>query len=66
MNLGMSALQDALHDHGGALSAAQREAVLEHPRRSVALQRAAGVDDADWLCMVSHQHEHADGTGFRM
>lgn len=66
MNLGMSALQEALHDHGGALSAAQREAVLEHPRRSVALLRAAGVDDADWLGMVAHHHEHADGTGFPM
>jgi hypothetical protein len=40
--------------------------VLEHPRRSVALLRAAGVDDADWLGMVAHHHEHADGTGFPM
>jgi hypothetical protein len=66
MNLGMFALQETLYGHSGALSAAQREGVLDHPQRSVALLRAAGVEDADWLGIVAHHHEHADGTGYPM
>jgi hypothetical protein len=66
MNLGMLELQATLHDQAAPMSGVQRDAMLDHPRRSVALLRAAGVDDEGWLDIVAHHHEHADGTGYPM
>ncbi|MCL4746521.1 MAG: hypothetical protein KJZ83_14065, partial [Burkholderiaceae bacterium] len=64
MNLGMLALQDELYAQRDPLDAAQRMAVAEHPLRSAAMLREAGVSDALWLRSVARHHEHADGTGY--
>jgi hypothetical protein len=64
MNVGMHALQEALHAHAGALTPGQRAAVLAHPSVGAARLREAGVDDACWLDVVVQHHEHADGSGY--
>lgn len=64
MNVGMTRLHDELARQGTALTAAQRRLVREHPERSVAVLRAVGVTDADWLRLVVQHHERGDGTGY--
>lgn len=64
MNLSMLELQDAMVIQNTPPTDAQRQAVREHPRASVAMLRALGVDDADWLAIVGQHHETVDGQGY--
>lgn len=64
MNLGMLDLQARLSSQVSPLTALQREAIREHPTRSVEMLSAAGVDDRDWLDAVLQHHEVPDGSGY--
>ena len=64
MNLGMLDLQARLASQVSPPTALQREAIREHPQRSVEMLDAAGIDDADWLEAVLKHHEVADGSGY--
>jgi len=63
-NVGMLELQELLHLQKDGLTARQREEVWGHPERSVALLKAAGVDDALMLDTVLSHHERMDGSGY--
>ncbi len=64
MNLGMLDLQARLSTQISPLTPMQREAIHEHPIRSVEMLEAAGIYDADWLDAVLHHHEVPDGSGY--
>lgn len=64
MNMGMNRAHNQMARQPGALDAAQRKTVREHPHRSAALLRALGVDDPLWLQLVEQHHERVDGTGY--
>jgi len=64
MNLGMLDLQARLATQVSPPTARQREAIREHPERSVALLSEAGIDNADWLEAVLQHHEQPDGSGY--
>jgi len=64
MNLGMTRAHDELARQAGALTAAQRRLIREHPLRSAAMLRALGVTDPVWLRLVEQHHERSDGTGY--
>ncbi len=64
MNLGMLDLQARLSSQVSPLTAMQREAIHEHPIRSVEMLSAAGIDDPDWLEAVLQHHETPDGGGY--
>ncbi|WP_431264332.1 HD-GYP domain-containing protein [Roseateles chitinivorans] len=64
MNLGMLDLQARLSSQVSPLTAMQREAIHEHPIRSVEMLSAAGIDDPDWLEAVLQHHETPDGRGY--
>lgn len=64
MNLGMLDLQAELVEQHEPLSDAQRQAVHDHPWRSVEQLERSGVTDADWLAAVAAHHEETDGTGY--
>ncbi len=61
MNLGMTELQDQLAIQSGAVSAAQRQLIDEHPTRSMEKLMALGVTDAIWLQAVAQHHTQAPG-----
>lgn len=63
-NLGMLALHEQAAARPGALSATEQRLAREHPLRSVALLRAAGVEDPLWLDVVAQHHERPDGSGY--
>lgn len=64
MNLSMIDVQDKLDSLRGELVPAMRKVLLEHPRKSVELLRARGVEDVLWLDMVAQHHEREDGSGY--
>ncbi len=64
MNLGMLDLQARLSSQVSPLTSMQREAINEHPIRSVEMLSAAGIDDPDWLDAVLQHHETPDGRGY--
>ncbi|MGY4829944.1 HD-GYP domain-containing protein [Sphaerotilaceae bacterium SBD11-9] len=64
MNLAMMELQTRLATQVTPPTAAQREAIREHPLRSAELLEASGVHDADWLAAVRQHHEADDGSGY--
>jgi HD-GYP domain-containing protein (c-di-GMP phosphodiesterase class II) len=64
MNLSMLDVQDKLDLLQGELVPAMRNALLDHPRKSVELLRALGVSDETWLDCVAQHHERADGSGY--
>jgi HD-GYP domain-containing protein (c-di-GMP phosphodiesterase class II) len=64
MNLGMLDLQARLSSQVSPLTSMQREAIHEHPIRSVEMLSAAGIDDNDWLEAVLQHHETPDGRGY--
>ncbi|MET0209633.1 MAG: HD domain-containing phosphohydrolase, partial [Burkholderiaceae bacterium] len=64
MNLGMLDLQARLSSQVSPLTALQREAIHEHPIRSVEMLSAAGVHDHEWLEAVLQHHETPDGAGY--
>lgn len=64
MNVAMLELQARLAEQPDPPSARQREAIRDHPTRAVAMLRAAGIDDAEWLETVATHHERAGGGGY--
>lgn len=64
MNIGMSALHDALLARESPLSGAQQAAVRAHCQHGVARLRELGVGCAAWLDAVRDHHERADGSGY--
>jgi HD-GYP domain-containing protein (c-di-GMP phosphodiesterase class II) len=64
MNLAMLELQGRLATQLTPLTAAQREAIHDHPSRSAELLEASGVQDADWLAAVRNHHEVPGGHGY--
>ncbi|MFG6465759.1 HD-GYP domain-containing protein [Roseateles sp. BYS87W] len=64
MNLSIIDLQGRLASRGGKLIPAHRAAIDRHPDEAVALLRAAGLDDADWLAAVAQHHEQPGGGGY--
>ncbi len=63
MNLGMQQ-QDALQDRTDALAPKEIEQIRQHPERSVALLKQAGVDNALWLECVAMHHENGSDSGY--
>lgn len=64
MNLSIVDLQGRLAAQEQAPNALQRTAIRQHPDKSVAMLRAVGVTDADWLVAVAQHHETPDGKGY--
>ncbi len=64
MNLSIIELQGRLATQLTPLTAAQRQAIQEHPTRSMEMLQASGVTDADWLAAVGNHHETSEGTGY--
>ena len=64
MNLSMLELQGRLAAQVTPLTALQREAIRNHPLRSVEMLEAAGITDRDWLDAVAQHHEVPDGSGY--
>ena len=61
MNLGMTTLQDKLAAQREAPTQEQRDLIMQHPERSVALLRQLGVHDDDWLEAVRDHHRAQPG-----
>ena len=64
MNLGMLELQGRLALQVTPLTAAQRDAIRDHPSRGVEMLQAAGVNDDEWLQAVAQHHEEEGGSGY--
>jgi HD-GYP domain-containing protein (c-di-GMP phosphodiesterase class II) len=64
MNLGMIDLQAQLATQVSPLTEKQREAIQQHPARSVQMLGEAGITDGDWLDAVASHHEAPDGSGY--
>lgn len=64
MNISITRLLDGLALASNAPSAAQHDAINEHPLRSMLLLHRLGVADPDWLELVRDHHEMPDGSGY--
>jgi hypothetical protein len=64
MNVSMVELQNRLANQVSPLTALQREAIQQHPERSVQVLEQSGVTDRDWLQAVARHHEHESGKGY--
>jgi len=64
MNLGMLELQDRMANLARLPSPKQRHALQVHPATSLAMLKASGVTDDDWLQAVEHHHERPGGGGY--
>lgn len=64
MNVGMIRAQERFQAKSDELTAEEKQVIRDHPVQSVALLRAAGVDNEDWLNWVLQHHECADGSGY--
>lgn len=64
MNLGILELQATLADQADPPTRKQLDKLRAHPDAAVALLRAAGIVDEDWLAIVADHHEHPDGGGY--
>lgn len=64
MNLGMLQQQDAFQERTDALDPREIELIRQHPERSVAMLKEAGVDNTDWLDCVAMHHENGSGNGY--
>jgi HD-GYP domain-containing protein (c-di-GMP phosphodiesterase class II) len=63
-NLGMMHLQDKLNNQQKPLTDQQKEAIRNHPDKSVLLLELMGVEDSIWLNAVLQHHERLDGSGY--
>ena len=61
MNIGMTDLQDRLAQQLSPPTAEQRQAINQHPRRSVELLQTLGVKDQAWLEAVLNHHSVPSG-----
>lgn len=64
MNLSLFELQASMAEQDTPPTKKQLEQIRAHPNTSVALLRAAGIDDEDWLAAVADHHEHVGGGGY--
>ena len=64
MNLGMLDLQDRMANLARLPTPRQRHALQVHPATSLAMLKASGVADAEWLQAVEHHHERPGGGGY--
>lgn len=64
MNLAMLELQGRLATQVTQPTAAQREAIHDHPVRSAEMLEASGIKDEDWLRAVREHHEIPGGQGY--
>jgi HD-GYP domain-containing protein (c-di-GMP phosphodiesterase class II) len=64
MNLSILELQAAMAEQGEPPTAKQLREIRAHPGASVALLRAAGVEDETWLAAVTDHHERTGGGGY--
>ncbi len=64
MNLSMLELQGRLATQVTPLTAAQREAIHQHPTHSAEMLEASGVQDTDWIEAVRNHHEIPGGRGY--
>ncbi|HZE90654.1 MAG TPA: HD domain-containing phosphohydrolase [Rhizobacter sp.] len=64
MNMSILDLQSRLALQTMQPNAAQRSSINDHPTRSVAMLRAAGITDAIWLNAVAQHHEIRGGKGY--
>ncbi|WP_114418631.1 HD-GYP domain-containing protein [Marinospirillum perlucidum] len=63
-NLGMLQLQEKLNKQQTPLTEEQKEAIHNHPERSLLLLELMGVEDSIWLRAVAQHHERLDGSGY--
>lgn len=63
-NIGMLDFQDGLQQQSSALNDEQKKEVHNHPEKSVAILRACGIEDQEWLDSVRQHHERANGKGY--
>jgi HD-GYP domain-containing protein (c-di-GMP phosphodiesterase class II) len=64
MNLSVLELQAAMAEQDDPPSARQLAQIRAHPDGAVALLRAAGIHDEDWLAAVADHHERPGGGGY--
>lgn len=64
MNASVAELQARMAEQSDPPTKRQIEQIRGHPEASVALLRASGVADEDWLTAVADHHERVDGSGY--
>ncbi len=64
MNISMIDLQSRLAEQLTPLTQQQRDAIHNHPTRSVEMLAASGIRDEEWLTAVQQHHEVLDGSGY--
>ncbi|MEP6874037.1 MAG: HD domain-containing phosphohydrolase [Burkholderiales bacterium] len=64
MNLSILELQATMAEQGTPPTKKQLDQIRAHPVATVALLRAAGVADDDWLTAVVEHHEQPGGAGY--
>jgi HD-GYP domain-containing protein (c-di-GMP phosphodiesterase class II) len=64
MNFSMLDLQATMAEEDTPPTKRQLEQIRAHPEATVALLRAAGIDDETWLTTVLQHHEHQGGGGY--
>lgn len=64
MNLSLFELQASMAEQDEPPTRKQLEQIRKHPDATVALLRAAGIDDERWLTAVAEHHEHSGGGGY--
>jgi HD-GYP domain-containing protein (c-di-GMP phosphodiesterase class II) len=64
MNLSIIELQATMAEQDEPPSRKQLDQIRAHPEGAVALLRAAGVVDEEWLAIVADHHEQAGGGGY--
>ncbi len=63
-DIGFAELHDRLDKQAQPLSEDQLDALHRHPVTTVAMLKAARVDDPIWLLAVQQHHERIDGSGY--
>lgn len=64
MNIGMYELQDELFTQKSPLTSAQKEAIYNHPEKSVDILKVAGFTNKHALNIILQHHERIDGEGY--
>lgn len=64
MNAAIVELQARLAEQTDPLTRRQQDEIRAHPQASLALLRASGVTDGEWLAAVEDHHEQTGGGGY--
>jgi len=64
MNLSILELQAAMAEQDTPPTRKQLEQIRAHPEATVAMLRAAGIDEEEWLGAVAAHHERPGGGGY--